>query len=311
MVAKRNATKVDIDKVQCGACAEFKSSRDFFKSYNPLHTTGVLPYCKKCVHRLCHYDDMTINLEKLKEILRQFDRPFLYDLYETSLRSGKDGVGMYFKNLTLRQFRSLSWKDSVLEPRREVVNPYDDRDLKPVLGALERVDLTEKWGFGYSDEELYSFEKKYQLLKNNYPEQTAMHTEALLTYIRYRVKEELATAHGDVGAAQKWGDLANKAATNAKINPNQLSKADLSGGLSGFGELIRAVEQAVDIIPVLPKFKAKPQDKVDFTLWCYINYVRRMKNLPDVEYHEIYNFYEQRKKEYEQATGIDIEDGDM
>lgn len=44
-----------------------------------------------------------------------------------------------------------------------------------------------------------------------------MHTEALLTYIRYRGKEEMATARGDVGEAQKWGGLADKASERAKL----------------------------------------------------------------------------------------------
>jgi hypothetical protein len=132
-----------------------------------------------------------------------------------------------------------------------------------------------------------------------------MHTEALLTYIRYRCKEEISTAKGDVKEAKAWGELAAKAAQDAKINPSQLSKADLADGLSTFGELVRAVEQAVDIISILPKFKEKPQDKVDFTLWCYINYIRDLKGLPYCDYKDIYAFYEQRKKEYEQHTSFE------
>ena len=140
------------------------------------------------------------------------------------------------------------------------------------------------------------------MLKNNYQEKTAMHTEALLTYIRYRVKEELATANNDSKSAKEWGTLAKDAATAAKINPSQLSKSDLTDGLDTFGQLVRSVEQAVDIIPILPKFKERPQDKADFTLFCYVNYIRDLKGLPLVEYSEIYRFYEDRKKEYEESS---------
>src|SRR5690606_34225780 len=111
---------------------------------------------------------------------------------------------------------------------------------------------------------------------------------------------------GDVKDAKDWGALAQKAAQDAKINPSQLSKSDLTDGLDTFGQLVRTVEQAVDIIPILPVFKERPQDKVDFTLLCYINYVRDLKGLPLVEYEEIYKFYEQRKKDYEQAEGESI-----
>jgi hypothetical protein len=173
--------------------------------------------------------------------------------------------------------------------------------------------LADKWGYGYTPEELYAFEKKYLMLKNNYPEKTSLHTENLYTYIRYRVKEEMATAKGDVKEAKDWGDLASKQAQNAKINVAQLSKSDLSDGLDSFGSLVRAVETAVDAIAILPKFKEKPQDKVDFTLYCYINYVRDLKGLPPCEYKDIYAFYMQRKKEYEARFGTindNLEDGD-
>ena len=86
-----------------------------------------------------------------------------------------------------------------------------------------------------------------------------MHTEALLNYIRYRVKEEIATAKGDVKEAKEWGALAKDAATAAKINPSQLSKADLSDGLSTFSELSQAVEKAVE--KTVEKAAEKPAEK--------------------------------------------------
>jgi hypothetical protein len=170
--------------------------------------------------------------------------------------------------------------------------------------GYDKEELIEKWGFGYTAEELYRFERKFQMLKNNYPEKTALHTEALVTYVRYRVKEEIATSRGDVKEAKEWGALASKASQDGKLNISQLSKSDLSDGLDTFGQLVRAVEQAVDIIPILPRFKKKPQDSVDFTIWCYINYIRDMKGLPPAEYEDIYQFYEERKKSYAQSRDI-------
>jgi hypothetical protein len=190
----------------------------------------------------------------------------------------------------------------VIEVEVEQEDEVIEEDSSPVVKLPKNIDinaLAEKWGYGYTPEQLYAFEKKYQLLKNNYPEKTALHTEALLTYIRYRVNEEVATAKGDVKAAKDWGELASKQATNAKINVSQLSKNDLQDGLDSFGSLVKAVETAVDIIPILPQFKEQPQDKVDFTLYCYINYVRDLKGLPPAEYKDIYAFYDERKKEYD------------
>ena len=45
--------------------------------------------------------------------------------------------------------------------------------------------------------------EKYQFLKTSYPDVTNLHVESLITYIRFKVKEEIATAKGDVAEAEK------------------------------------------------------------------------------------------------------------
>lgn len=283
-------------------CQEHKGKNplaltNFYNSNSPMAVNGKAPFCKQCIKNMIDYN----NIDTIYRVLTVMDIPFIYDYWEKSELASKDTFGNYIRMAnSLMQFKGLTWKDSIFANTDNKSNNEKIKNIDELISNDERLRLIDKWGLGYSDEELYSFEKKYDLLKENYPQKTAMHTEALLTYIRYRVKEELSTAEGNVSDAQKWGQLADKASERAKINPSQLSKADLSGGLNGFSELSRAVEQVVDVISILPKFKEKPQDKVDFTLLCYINYVRRLKNLPDVEYKDIWQFYEERKEEYKQ-----------
>jgi hypothetical protein len=276
---------------------------DFFLSNSDLHADSRYPVCKQCLK-----ENLDINnLNSVQEILMNLNRPFLMDLWLSSVdesnRTKREPFGMYIKNVQLN-YKNLTWKDSVFEIQHVKESIKVDEILKNEITD----DLIEKWGIGYEKDEYLAFERKYNMLKNNYQEKTAMHTEALLTYIRYRVKEEISTAKNDMKAAKEWGQLAQKAAQDAKINPSQLSKSDLSDGLDTFGQLVRTVEQAVDIIPILPVFKERPQDKVDFTLWCYVNYVRDLKGLPIVPYEDIYKFYDQRKKDYETSNVTEGED---
>ena len=301
-----NKSNTDKPKITCqGGCGRELVESNFYKSKSPMFPNGKISICKKCLEKMINYKDMNT----IYTVFQSIDIPFFYNRWEeTCKKNPSNPFGNYIRmaNSGLNEFNGARWKDSIFgNPQTNDSGSFSLDD--ELLTKEDKKRLIDKWGFGYSDEEMYSFERKYDLLKNNYPEKTAMHTEALLTYIRYRVKEELATAKGDVSEAQKWGQLADKASERAKINPSQLSKADLTGGLNGFGELARAVERAKDIIEILPKFKEKPQDKVDFTLWCYINYIRRMKNLPDAEYKEIYNFYEERKEEYKRTSDRDFE----
>lgn len=294
------------DKKVCLKCQKEKYLRDYYISYSSLHSDKKVPVCKICLSEMFDLRKPEVSLQ---EVLRQIDKPYIYDIYTTSVNENPENIfGKYMKNIGMQQYKNMTWKDSSFENKKQDIS----EDIIPTFnkkkdGFIITDELIDKWGYGYSEEEYISFERKYNMLKNNYQEKTAMHTEALLTYIRYRAKEELATASNDSKAAKEWGTLAKDAATAAKINPSQLSKSDLSDGLDTFGQLVRSVEQAVDIVTILPRFKERPQDKADFTLWCYVNYIRDLKGLPLVEYEEIYQFYEVRKKEYEQSLS---EDGD-
>jgi hypothetical protein len=294
---------------KCSTCGEEQVLGNFYLSESPLHLDNKIPYCKLCLRKI--FDENTNPEESLMKILKLIDKPFFYHLYESAKSSSPDNIfGEYMRLVIMPQNRGkgYTWESSVFKPK-SIENNINYDESKQVITLNNQFQLTDalidKWGDGYTPEEYKSFERKYNMLKNNYQEKTAMHTEALLTYIRYRAKEELSTAQGDSKAAKEWGTLAKDAATAAKINPSQLSKSDLTDGLDTFGQLVRSVEQAVDIIPILPRFKEKPQDKVDFTLWCYINYIRDLKGLPLVEFKEIYNFYEVRKKEYENSQSDD------
>lgn len=161
-------------------------------------------------------------------------------------------------------------------------------------------ELKNLFGYGFTESEYREMYRKFISLQNNYPLRTEMHKEALITYVKYAFKRDKAIADDDMDAADKWGKLCAKQATDARINPSQLSAADLSDGISNFSKIAEAVEREQDIIPILPKFKQQPQDVVDYTIWQYINYIRRLQNMPEVKYADIYKFmdemYEANKK---------------
>ena len=159
-------------------------------------------------------------------------------------------------------------------------------------------EIVRLFGEGYSKHEYKKMKNKYDKLKLNYIIQTSLHQEALATYVRFKVKEEDATAKGKVDEARKWYDAALNAADKAKLTPKQLTEADLQKGLNSFSEISQALEQAVDIVEILPRYKNSPADSVDFTIWCYINYARKLKGLPTVEYGDIYKFYDEMKQDY-------------
>lgn len=211
-----------------------------------------------------------------------------------------------WKEISVDKFREklISEKEKV---KQEKAQKKEEERLKKEQEERELKEKQEKefsdyikglFGEGFTDSEYEELAKRFNTLQQNYPLRTAMHIEALTTYIKYAFKRDKAIAEDDIESADKWGKLAAKQATDAKINPSQLSAADLSDGISNFGKLTEAVEREIDIIPILPKFATDPQDSLDFILWQFINYNRRLQNLPEVKYSEIYSFLDTNVKDY-------------
>ena len=99
-----------------------------------------------------------------------------------------------------------------------------------------------------------------------------------------------------------------------KLQPKQLSAADLSGGLVNFSEFFKAIEKAkgkVEVSEIIPKLQKQPQDDVDMIIWCAINYVRRLLGMKGCKYEEIYGFYDemvqQAQAESQELEGDDID----
>lgn len=277
--------------------------------------------------------DKPFYIDDLDSSYKQYKKEHSFLSDDEVAKHGKDIIGIYFKNSMLRHNRGKSFADSEKEgfihqnsnstkaEKERIFNTYiknmgnenqnkniDSRSSDkqkedyPIDNTKSNFEVTPEiislFGEGYTKNEYRKMYNKYEKLKFNYSLQTNLHQEALATYVRFKVKEEDATAKGNVDEAKKWYDTAQNAAANGKLTPRQLSESDLQGGISSFSEIFKAVEQAIDVIPILPRFKYRPNDALDFNIWCYINYARDLQGLPQCSYEDVYKFYDKKKQEY-------------
>lgn len=297
---------------RCTKCGVEKKLREFYASDSPVYkNTGRVPICKICLRKMAKEN------VSMETICRMIDKPYIASLWLSSMSDDSNpskALSSYMRQInSLPQYKHMTYEHSSFDLPEDIT--YEHNNLGQVIDETisenEIARLQEKWGYGYTEDEYVFFEKKWDTLKGNYSVKTSLHEEALRPYIRFRVKEELATAAGDVKAAKDWAGLANAAATAAKINPNQLNPHDLTQGLDTISNITTLVEENVDIIPILPQFIDRPQDKGDFVLWCLVNYSRQTKGFPLCEYEEIYSFYEERRKEYEERERLLMLDDDL
>ena len=272
--------------------------------------------------------DKPLYYDDLDAAYNQYKKQHGYLPDEEIAKQGKDIIALYFKNInSLRQNKNKSFHDSEVDDfvhqnsntvkadREKLLEKYGDDIAEEIVEEVEpKIKLDSNnykatdedirlFGEGYTNSEYRKMRNKYEKLKLNYSLQTNIHQEALATYVRFKVKEEDATARGDVDEAKKWYDAAQNAATSGKLTPKALSAADLQKGMNSVCELVKAVEQATDVVKILPQFKYRPNDSVDFTIMCYINYERKLNGQPEVPYEEVYSFYDKKVQEYVKQNG--------
>ncbi len=252
-----------------------------------------LPICKKCIEE-------NVDLTKLSEllgILQILNYPYFDKTWQLIVKDYPDAaLSRYIAEIRRN-------------PTTKKMGFADTEKLPEECTGLIEVDMVtdamrEKFGSNYSNEELLAMDKKYRFLQSSYDETTSMHTEAITSYVRYRVKEEMATERDDINSAKAWGALAEKSAVSAGITPQQLKKADLVGGITTFGELTQIIEENADgVIPVLPRYRPRPDDSIDMNIFMYINYARHLEGKELCSYEDVYKFYDKRRDEYVKKTG--------
>lgn len=318
----------NLPKKKCCDCLTEKPTDEFFKSNNPLYSDGLIPLCIDCFKERCYNRNTEdVDVESLKKLLRQVDRPFVLKYYNSAVDHCKEKfkdknyitkqdklrvVSEYMRIISsFKQFRNMTWDDGyAFEKENEntkihvlVENPNVDDDLRKASDFKLTQEIIDLFGEGYTTDEYRKMAKKYTFLTENYPTTTNLHVEALVTYIKYKVKEEDAIERGDPKEAETWSKLALKAGEKARINPNQLTQQDLQGGTNSFSELFMAIEKAVDIVPLLPQFRYRPNDAPDFIIWCFVNYIRDLEGKELCTYEDVYKFYDDRVNDYIKEHG--------
>jgi hypothetical protein len=337
IATKKKTIKV-VQQKECLSCPPeeaLKKNADFYISKNPRHSDGRVPWCKKCIITFSTTENGEIDEEKFKSVLRQLDKPYYVDLIRSAINQfrkennnipddnirfyGEKIIGNYFKNINLKQAANKNYDDSekdgfirkitknTNDVKREIRQAIYFNDSQKEETNTDDFEVTDEmiqlFGDGYNKAEYKKMNDKYETLKPNYPLQTTLHKESLATYVRFKIREEMATAEGNVVDAEKWYKAAQRAAMDGMLTPKQLSQEDLQSGITSISELVKTLEQSVDVIKILPQFKYRPNDAVDFTIYCYVDYERKLNGQPPVDYSEIYSFYDAKKEEYIRQNG--------
>ncbi len=252
----------------CIACAKTKKEYNFYTSYNPMHATGRLPYCKDCIQKMCLDINGNISIQKIKETLKLVDRPYIEDLWQVSVEENPSSpVGTYFKNLGLTQNRHLTWKHSVFE------GSEDPRILEDSVIITD--ELIASWGRNWEPDEYIRLENFYRSMVDINKPETPQDDDYIRKIARLSLQIDKAIESTNYSAAKQLGDLYSKYMSDARLRTSDMSEADKAGGIRRFGDIYAEVEKD-DFIPpweYYRKINGAKQDIVDKTIMFILNFM--------------------------------------
>ena len=294
----------------CLKCGKPKADSAFFKSSSSYHKDGLVPICRKCIIDTVYNPDTdAIDIGNFEEVLQKVDKPFLPKIMnavdkqirkqysnKTGYERVKTAVGLYFKNInSLKQYQDTTYsspesKSSKRQRTEDLVYYLSDDNFAVTEGMIRL------FGEGYTEVEYQQMQKTYNCAMQDYPNFTHAQIRLLLRYVRYDAKEHSAMMKNDPDV-DRWSKLASGALAQF-VNACSKTNADNS-----FSALMEKMKQAESMEDVLPQFKYRPNDAPDFIIWCYVNYCRRLEGKPEVEYSDVYKFYDEKVAEYIKQYG--------
>lgn len=305
--------KKEIKKKTCPICKKEKSiATGFYKSSSPLYSDdGCVPICTQCVkNSVVNKEDGTINISKFKTMLQRLDKPWYIDDLDSAYaqyrkehgylsddevaKHGRDIVGIYFKNIMLRQTKDKSFadseKDGFMHQNSNATKQEKDRIIKnyfleggkndnnPIFKSnntsvetksvnKEPLIYSEEWMGEYTQSDLDRLNNYYDSLNNDYKIVTVNHRD----YARKIAKASLMMdkAYEDmlkgVPNAEKMytnaKDIFDSLSKSAKFSEDKRSINDV--GISSFSKIVSIVENHNWIPEYVPKDKDMYDELLD------------------------------------------------
>lgn len=263
------------NKIKCIDCEKEKaegqfylSNNDFYKNYNYRFTV-----CKVCLKKKINVG----NIESIKEILMQLNRPFIENVWfeskDESEKTGKELFGIYYKNIVLN-YKNHAYKESNNFNNNQ--QNSNDRESFCVTNEIKR-----RWGNNYNNNEYASLEEFYQNMKTMNKIETPQEEVYLKKLAIISVKMDTEMENGNYGQVKQLGDLFSKYMADSKFRAMDKSDIDKTGGLRTFGAIYSEVEKDGHIPPweEYRKIKNLKQDIVDLTIMHIENFTLRLNKI--------------------------------
>jgi hypothetical protein len=274
---KPQKKKIAVKELTCTMCGQTQKPSMHYQSFNPIHATGYLPYCKKCLRDMCIDNLGNIGLDNFKTMLKLIDRPFIYSVFKSSCEDKNDTIGTYMKNIALN-YKKNGWEDSIFEPQ---FNKKVDFVESNQIDFDVTNEMIIRWGNKHEKEDYIQLEQFYNQMKRDNKIETAQDEAYLKKLAVISLKLDKALENDDYDEANKLGNLFSKYMGDSQFRAMDKSDASKTGGLRTFSQVYGEIEKDGFIPPweEYRNLKGLNQDLVDKTIMYILNYTLKLNKI--------------------------------
>lgn len=135
------------ERIKCTCCGNERLESDYYASQSYIYKhTNKLSVCKMCLWDYVITEDNGYNIDKMTDVLQMIDKPLIGFLLEASIeeaeRDNKNTFKVFMKNLGMKQYRFLRWKDGDNSLNKLKINNEEKIEVKSSTATEEEIDET-------------------------------------------------------------------------------------------------------------------------------------------------------------------------
>lgn len=252
------------EKMECPYCGEWKLAVGFY--LDSRTATGYYPECKECLlEEACDYDKANKkyidNREKTIKVLHKMDLPFIESAYISATNSvakatSERSRGLIFNGYmtqikSLRQYKGLTWKDSVYNASEEEVKESEE-NAEALVSSKKVKSGQKRFGIGYASEDYVFLENEYQDWVTRYECNTKAQEECFQRLAMKKLEIHKASLSGD--STDKLDATYQQLLNTANVTPRQSASGNMVDAQT-FGTLIQKYEETRPLPEIDPDLK--------------------------------------------------------